>query len=697
MRSNRPVESGEIINHVENTRVSQMGIFEHDAMTGDAISRRYEELIRQAISLENKLPLSEGYKENFEAAIGNYRAARVNTLNILNQPGGNDVEYIRSRSSFQQDVTILRESMSNFADEFERQLKAATTFKGMCPDKPDIEKSVSKFIIKEIPDLLDTMLDSIAAAGNQLAVAAASSRKILTGTDGDLFRSNDDISSMQSRLKIVREELEDIQAKSIIQTRGNNQNQNNQILEVSRRKLDREEKELIRGISVTEEKNKKASRSVSSIPNQILYDQAITTIKAAAQAYAKEIIAKAEVLKSKLVCASADNESDVYSDFLDALMNRYTEKVYLRLLSSAIGRTLSDDAAVLAAAGDIAISSQAALSHTYSLVNSHFATIRKGIYETHASVIETVGSPSSHIDALRSKDTGVLYLFKLARIGTAAAAAFVATKTFENHYVYAMSRSGGVWETFSGGGNPKISKPAPPDLKWFAASFLMFETIFNTMLFTAAWFILKLAVDEGAESIFYDLVFDTVIGMALTASSVVWLCDIIQDKRYFEYRVAVPRAMRVIRQLTTAVSAAHSAVPYFFLVGPFNIMKRQNALGGAPGERQKVIDETEIDPATGINLKLSPLDNSSAAIERIQNANVPNGSGANTFTTQTFPTYETKSQMMSRPVSSTNILGIGKSVGKPIIQFESNRRGRVPGGRDARGRGAGGRDAGGRG
>ena len=597
-RASRPLESGDLVSRVENTRTSELGLLEHEATTGDAVAKRYEELVRLASSMEAKLPLPSGYKENFEAAVANYRNAKAYALNILGAPGGNQVEYVRTRSNFQKDGAALRENMSRFADEFERQLKLAATFKGMCPDNPDVEKDVATFVTKEIPRLLETVLEAIDSAGNQLALAAATTRKTLAGADGSIFNSTDQVSSLRTALKKVRDDLEDARARLLTTGRGSQTYGDRAILDGNVRKFERQEAEIVRNIAVAEEKANKASMSLRAIPNAALYEQAITTIKYAALAYAKDIIARSEALKKRLICASSEEGIDDYQEYLEALMNRYTEAVYLRLLSSAIGRTLSDDAAVLASAGDAAVASQATLSHTYSLVNSQFANIRKGLFEAHTSVADAVKSPSSHLEMLKSKDTAVLYMFKLARIGTAAAAAFVATKTFQNHYVYAMSRSGGVWETFAGDGPPpapgpgeaaSARRPEPPDLRWFAVSFLTFEAIFNAMLFAAAWFVLKLALEDAAMPVLYDLLFDTAVGMALTAASVIWVCDIVQDKRYFEYRVAVPRAMRVVRQLTTAIAAAHAAVPYFFLVGPFNIMKRRRAMGGSGASDAPVV------------------------------------------------------------------------------------------------------------
>jgi hypothetical protein len=210
-------------------------------------------------------------------------------------------------------------------------------------------------------------------------------------------------------------------------------------------------------------------------------------------------------------------------------------------------------------------------------------------------VAEAVGKHATAWDSFSKDEAGVIYMFKLARAGTAALAAYVATKTFQKQYIFAMSRKSQTGPAYLPNGEPNPDAIPPPDLKWFAGTFGLFDSIFNAMLLTAAWFVLKLSLADKGDGVFYDLMFDTLIGMMLTAASVFWICDIVQDKKYFEHMSAIPRALRVVRQITTVVAAAHAAVPYFFLVGPFNLLKRKKALGGAAGA-------TVVDPATGVSL-----------------------------------------------------------------------------------------------
>ena len=55
------------------------------------------------------------------------------------------------------------------------------------------------------------------------------------------------------------------------------------------------------------------------------------------------------------------------------------------------------------------------------------------------------------------------------------------------------------------------------------------------------------------------------------------MADIVQDRRYFDYQLAAPRALRVMRQLCFTVSGVHAAVPYFYLSGPFYLHKQRTA------------------------------------------------------------------------------------------------------------------------
>jgi hypothetical protein len=76
-RSSMPVESGSLVASVDVVRVAETTLFDNEASVADSVAKRYENLVRQAMSLDKKISLPGGYKENFEAAVSSYRAAKV--------------------------------------------------------------------------------------------------------------------------------------------------------------------------------------------------------------------------------------------------------------------------------------------------------------------------------------------------------------------------------------------------------------------------------------------------------------------------------------------------------------------------------------------------------------------------------------------------------------------------------------------
>ena len=629
-KASRPVDPGTVVDGVETARIVEMSSFDYDGTTGDAVLRRYEELVARATALAAKVTLPQGYQETFEAAKANYKAAKAAAAAVLNAPGGNHLDYIRARMRFGNDVAALKEDIVRFADAFERQLKAALTFKGFCPGQPDAEKDLSRFITKDIPQLIASLLEAIDSASSLVASSTAALRKSV-GAQGSA-KITTELESLKTKLsdnKYAQESQEVIKNANL--NRGNNGTYQSAVTKLQQ--LRRTEEELRKKILEIESKTKVVSKSIGSIPNSALYDQGIATIRAAALSYSKEVLEKSEKIKAKLECSRSESDEDNYKDLLDALMNRYTDSVYIHLLSSSVGKSLSEDASILATAGDGGVAGQTSLSYIYSSVNTSFATIRRGVFETHTSVADAVGKHATAWDSFNSDEAGVVYMFKVARIGTAALAAYVATKTFQKHYVFAMSRRSRTGPAYLPSGEPNPDASPPPDLKWFAGTFVLFDAIFNAILLLAAWFVLKLALGDKGQGVFYDLLFDTLIGMALTAASVLWICDIVQDKRYFEYRSAIPRAMRVVRQITTVVAAAHALVPYFFLVGPFNLLKRKRALGGASaGAGDGAGPGAGVDPATGVSLSIpdpgQAEDNAKAALRILRS--VPENTGPKT-------------------------------------------------------------------
>jgi hypothetical protein len=618
-RASRPVEAGTVADSVETARIVEMGSFDYDGTAGDAVLRRYEELVAQAADLAKKVSLPQGYRETFEAAKANYKAAKTAAVAVLNSPGGNHLDYIRARMRFGNDVSALKEDMVRFADAFERELKSALTFKGFCPGQPETEKELNRFVTKDIPQLIASLLEAVDSAGNLVASSTAALRKTV-GAQGTA-KITTELDNLKTKLTDIRYQLESQEViKNANVNRGNNAAYQTAVAKIQ--KLRRDEEDLRKKITEVESKTKVVSKSIGSIPNTTLYDQGIASIRQAALSYSKEVLEKSEKIKAKLGCNRSESDEDNYKELLEALMNRYTDAVYIHLLSSSVGKSLSEDASILATAGDGGVAGQTSLSYIYSSVNSNFATIRRGISETHTSVAQSVGKHATAWDSFDKDEAGVIYLFKVARVGTAALAAFVATKTFQKQYIFAMSRRSQTGPAYLPSGEPNPDVTPPPDLKWFAGTFVLFESIFNVILLIAAWFVLKLALAENSQGVFYDMLFDTLIGMSLTAASVTWICDIVQDKKYFEYRSAIPRAMRVVRHITTVVAAAHALVPYFFLVGPFNLLKRKRALGGAGADKG-------VDPATGVSLTPPDPgqveDTAKAALRILRTAPAPSG------------------------------------------------------------------------
>jgi hypothetical protein len=64
-------------------------------------------------------------------------------------------------------------------------------------------------------------------------------------------------------------------------------------------------------------------------------------------------------------------------------------------------------------------------------------------------------------------------------------------------------------------------------------------------------------------------IIDTVIGDIMTMISVIPIANILQNARYFEYKLASPRALRVLVELTRYIAGLHAITPYFYLTGPF--------------------------------------------------------------------------------------------------------------------------------
>ena len=180
----------------------------------------------------------------------------------------------------------------------------------------------------------------------------------------------------------------------------------------------------------------------------------------------------------------------------------------------------------------------------------------------HAEVVKAVTVKHTAVSALRSRDAMPLYVLKLMRVGTAYAASFVAARLFDTMYVNSVN-----------GG-----KTAVPDLKWMVVAYMSFLALFDGAFLAVLWMLRRFDLGGIRSGLVKDFVVDTFVADALAFSSLLWMADVVQDRRYFEYQLAAPRALRVMRQLCFTVSGVHAAVPYFYLSGPFYVHKQRGAV-----------------------------------------------------------------------------------------------------------------------
>jgi hypothetical protein len=189
-----------------------------------------------------------------------------------------------------------------------------------------------------------------------------------------------------------------------------------------------------------------------------------------------------------------------------------------------------------------------------------------GYYEVvrrkHNEIILSIASDNANPAAMmRSMNILPLYALKAMRVATAYAAGFIAARIFENAYVNAMT----------------ATKPTVPDLKWLVVIYFTFVALFDGAFMLMLWLLQRLQVGNISSNVIKDFMIDTFVANALAMSSLVWMADIVQDRRYFEYQLTAPRAVRVMRQLCFAVSGVHAAVPYFYFTGPFYFHKQLRA------------------------------------------------------------------------------------------------------------------------
>lgn len=312
-------------------------------------------------------------------------------------------------------------------------------------------------------------------------------------------------------------------------------------------------------IKVKEAKYKadnKTKMSVAAYPMTGNYESAIMQVKEAVRMYVNALTSAADAALP-LLSASGDRNQRAR-----ALLNA----VDLRLLS-AFAEGDSDLLAAFQSERDfikdlpedanthakkIAASNKLELIQVSALQSmSAFVDVLREKHEKIAMMITSgVTGPGA---VLQSMNILPLYALKAMRIATAYAASFVAARLFENAYVNAMA----------------TNKPVAPDLKWLVVVYFIFIALFDGALVLMMWLLKRLELGDINPNIIKDFMVDTFVANALALASLMWMADVVQDRRYFDYQLTAPRAVRVMRQLCFAVSGVHALVPYFYFTGPF--------------------------------------------------------------------------------------------------------------------------------
>jgi hypothetical protein len=343
------------------------------------------------------------------------------------------------------------------------------------------------------------------------------------------------------------------------------------------------EKKRIRIIEKYREDKKKDNKTKEKpglgFPLTSNYEGAVTQVKEAVRQYLAALDGLSRDLAAKGFEISAEDAkeakrrieakipavlmevSSVIANNITASTSQPGDVIDVNLSVSLFRRLLMEDGRT---AKNLPASAQAAafekLREIDVKIAQSFSAFGVVIRTKHIAVIKAVTSKHTAASALASEAVMPLYFLKAMRVGSAYAAAYVAARLFENVYIGSMA----------------AAKPAVPDLKWMVVAFTAFQLLFDGALLAMLWLVRRFDIGGVSVGLAKDFAVDTFVASVLSLSSLLWMADVVQDRRYFEYQLAAPRALRVMRQLCFGVAGVHACVPYFYFSGPFFLFKQRS-------------------------------------------------------------------------------------------------------------------------
>ena len=457
----------------------------------------------------------------------------------------------------------------------------------------EYEENVREFI-KEVNNSIVPQFIKRVTAIERTALADAINAK----------NANDSIKRDEKRLKDMKNELEKYRTEKSklqqqIQDAQKQNNKNNKktggatVQEAKNRIIELDSKKATKEAEIKQLQSKIGTQTPP--PMAKIYISALERLDNVTKEFMDSLRDEANrLMRSRDSVRSQNLENEVYGEVreaLETLFQRVSEKVYalfvdkdgtLRFLQGVIKNEYSYIEEFYSGQDS---SKQTEKASRVSLMQGIEEDIRYQV-QTFLSTFNDASNAivkklSDKIDVLGSIDRfdiGVLYVLKLCRLGLAFASSFVTLRIFENAYVERMAKNA---ET-------------PPDLKWMVVTFMAMQAVFDLCLIGVCYFVSSVLPVSLDSSVVKDFMVDTLAATTMTTVSVFPIADIIQDRKYFEYSVTAPRALRLMKQIMWSLTSIHAIVPYFYLTGPFYIQQKNLAAEDkAPEKSESVAEKTE--------------------------------------------------------------------------------------------------------
>lgn len=306
-------------------------------------------------------------------------------------------------------------------------------------------------------------------------------------------------------------------------------------------------------ISENQDKIQKLQASLRTPSQSISYGKFLDGNAAITRKYAADVRAALAEMEAETENDNLINEIRIainngFDSFIDRLMSNSFAPKASRVVEDKLSQVSTDN---------IAIGIKKQLTQALHEIQDGALEVNLALSQLKNTTVRRFKARKRY-ERVSWKSVGAVYTLKAFRVLSGFGALYLANKSFMQ-----MVKT-------------KVGEVV--DIRWFLFFYGLYHLLLDLVLMLVAYVYYRTDPGVVSAGTLLDFLFDTVAVYLLVFASAVWIADIIQDKKYFDYRNNPQKAVNILRDITLWVLVLHGMAPWFYTAGPnFHTMMKNAA------------------------------------------------------------------------------------------------------------------------